>query len=184
MQRLLALTFFTAACAGPSLTSAPSFEDAGLTVKDAGSVTAVCVQGDDSTCADTAGTGSVAGSCTATGCRCNSGYEVNRSTGRCRLTVCTLGNDATCDDTGTADSGVAGTCTTSGCMCHSGYQRNPNTGRCHEQRVATCTLGQDLTCNANSSMTTPAGRCISAVAGNTCECNTGYTINPNTGLCE
>ncbi len=163
--------------------------DSGV-VADAGAAL-VCTMGNDSTCNDVAlDAGVVGGVCTATGCRCSTGFELNPTTGRCKPdivvnTVCTVGDNSTCDDEGGRDSdaGVVGTCTASGCICTFGYSNNPNTGRCRARRAATCTLGNDLTCNANQSMATAAGRCLSGIARNTCNCNSGFTPDPVTGLC-
>ncbi len=47
-----------------------------------------------------------------------------------------------------------------------------------------CTIGEDSSCGTvTDAGTMTKGRCISGVAGNTCVCNSGSTLDPVTGRC-
>ncbi|MGC4118798.1 MAG: hypothetical protein QM765_30400 [Myxococcales bacterium] len=149
--------------------------------------TAQCTFGQDQTCnGDPVSTPE--GVCTKSGvCSCKAGYSLNTTTGKCiscpsgcvtppdlcHAGPATLGENCECNYPVMADGTACddGNAATSNDVCTSGH--------CAGLADAACTFGQNDTCNDHPSQGV-SGVCN---ADGTCTCNSGYSLNSQTGRC-
>lgn len=180
------------------------FDDAGTQPGDSG--VPVCTVGMNQTCNELSTLSTFAGTCTATGCVCNAGYEKAPS-GRCRWVndadaggcvgngpLCVMGTpgglcgDAALQSTCTAGQWTCpqGTIPSTQCACVGRPPANCTctaTGWSCPDAGASCTPGVAMSCNDG-----PIGG-VGAIAGTcsaagTCTCHALFELNPLTGRCR
>jgi hypothetical protein len=157
-------------------------QDAGPLTTDAGGV---CTVGQDWTCNDDPAMQALAGTCLSGGvCKCNSGFVINPSTGRCMLQPGDAGCSPDCRVTNCAppnglcptQDSIACDPTTGTWVCLASDAGSGDAGN-----VTCWPPGNNGNCNGDPNLNISEGTCQ---ANGQCLCNAPYAVlNPSTGLC-